>query len=181
VKFTPRPAIENPMIERHLLHRLTLGAMMAVAAACAVPKEQTADVTAAIAAANEKLSALVAKGDSAGIARLYAANAMVMPANMDAVTGSANIARLFQDAMDAGMHGQKMETGSIDVGGDLAVETGTYVITDANGGLMDRGKYAVIWKREDGAWKIYRDIWTTSTPAPQAGQAAAGGVVSPPD
>jgi ketosteroid isomerase-like protein len=32
---------------------------------------------------------------------------------------------------------------------------------------MDSGKYVVIWKREDGAWKLHRDIWTTSASPPQ--------------
>ncbi|MCG6957208.1 MAG: hypothetical protein LJF04_14560 [Gemmatimonadetes bacterium] len=27
-----------------------------------------------------------------------------------------------------------------------------------------RGKCVVIWKNEDGAWKLHRDIWTSSVP-----------------
>jgi ketosteroid isomerase-like protein len=32
--------------------------------------------------------------------------------------------------------------------------------------MLDEGKYVVIWKRHQGKWKLHRDIWTTSMPAP---------------
>jgi ketosteroid isomerase-like protein len=32
------------------------------------------------------------------------------------------------------------------------------------GKVVDRGKYIVIWKREQGQWKLHRDIWNTSMP-----------------
>ena len=35
---------------------------------------------------------------------------------------------------------------------------------------MDEGKYIVIWKREPGGWKIYRDMWSSNSPR-QAGSA----------
>jgi ketosteroid isomerase-like protein len=31
---------------------------------------------------------------------------------------------------------------------------------------MDRGKYIVVWKDEGGKWKLHRDIWNSSLPAP---------------
>jgi uncharacterized protein (TIGR02246 family) len=159
------------MNERNLLSWLALCGAIMVGAACAPPQQNAAEAKAAIAAASENITALVAKGDAAGIAKLYAADALVMPANMDTVTGSANIARLFQDAMDAGMRGVKFEATSVEVAGDLAVETGNYLITGANGLSMDHGKYVMTWKREGGTWKIHRDIWTTSMPPPRGGQA----------
>jgi hypothetical protein len=33
-----------------------------------------------------------------------------------------------------------------------------------DGKVLDKGKYIVIWKKEDGTWKLHRDIWTTSVP-----------------
>jgi hypothetical protein len=34
-----------------------------------------------------------------------------------------------------------------------------------DGSILDTGKYIVIWKRENGAWKWHRDIWNSSRPA----------------
>ena len=32
--------------------------------------------------------------------------------------------------------------------------------------IIDKGKYFVIWEKVDGQWKLQRDIWNTSNPAP---------------
>jgi ketosteroid isomerase-like protein len=32
----------------------------------------------------------------------------------------------------------------------------------AEGNVLDRGKYVVVWQREQGQWRIHRDIWSTS-------------------
>jgi ketosteroid isomerase-like protein len=46
------------------------------------------------------------------------------------------------------------------IGGDLAVETGTYAmtITPKNGNAVaDKGKYIHVWKKSaDGSWKVVR-------------------------
>jgi hypothetical protein len=42
---------------------------------------------------------------------------------------------------------------------------GKYTLTGDAGKVLDQGKYVVVWKRELGQWKLYRDIWNTSVPA----------------
>jgi ketosteroid isomerase-like protein len=41
---------------------------------------------------------------------------------------------------------------------EFLVELGTFEIKDDNNNLKNRGKYLVVWKKENGEWKIYRDI-----------------------
>jgi ketosteroid isomerase-like protein len=36
---------------------------------------------------------------------------------------------------------------------------------DASGKQIDRGKYITVWKKQQGQWKLHRDIWNTSMPA----------------
>jgi ketosteroid isomerase-like protein len=48
---------------------------------------------------------------------------------------------------------------------ELLVETGQYEIYGDKSQLIDKGKYVVIWKNENCEWKIYRDIYNTSSPA----------------
>ena len=42
---------------------------------------------------------------------------------------------------------------------DFAFEVGSYVLRGVNGDILDRGKYLVVCKREDGHWKYHCDIW----------------------
>jgi ketosteroid isomerase-like protein len=41
---------------------------------------------------------------------------------------------------------------------DYLVELGIYEERDVKNNLKNRGKYLVVWKQENGQWKIYRDI-----------------------
>jgi ketosteroid isomerase-like protein len=49
--------------------------------------------------------------------------------------------------------------------GDTAHEVGKYAVPAEGGKVVDTGDYIVIWKRENGRWRLHRDIWTTNTPA----------------
>ena len=121
---------------------------------------------AAIEEANGKFSAFLAKGDAAGLAAMYAADAKVFPPNSDIVSGGPAIQQLWQGVIDAGVKGAKLTTLDVTVGGDLASESGKYEMSGADGKVLDSGKYVVVWKRVAGRWKILRDIWNTSMPAP---------------
>ncbi len=45
---------------------------------------------------------------------------------------------------------------------DYAYELGEYKIQTADGQVVDKGSYGTLWKKEDGNWKIYRDVVSTS-------------------
>jgi ketosteroid isomerase-like protein len=138
--------------------------MIAAAPAPAAAQEPRA----AIEEANAAFSALLAKGDAAGLAAMYAADAQAFPPNSDVVTGTAAIQKLWQGVLDAGIKAAKLTTVDVTAAGDLAAETGTYEMSSADGTVADRGKYVVVWKRVGGRWKILRDIWNTSVAAPAA-------------
>ena len=46
--------------------------------------------------------------------------------------------------------------------GDVVVESGTYEMSDGTK-AVDTGKYMVVWKKENGKYKMYRDIWNSNT------------------
>lgn len=48
-----------------------------------------------------------------------------------------------------------------------AYELGDYQIKAADGKLVDKGSYGTLWKKEDGKWKIYRDLVSSSMPFPE--------------
>jgi uncharacterized protein (TIGR02246 family) len=122
----------------------------------------------AIVAANARFLDALRTADAARIAACYTADAQVMPAHSDVITGSDAIASFWVSVMGSGIADARLETTEVEFQGELAVEVGRYSLTGADGGLLDSGKYVVAWHREGGAWKLHRDIWTTSRPAPGA-------------
>jgi len=45
--------------------------------------------------------------------------------------------------------------------GDLLAEEGTASLFDQKGTELDHAKYLVVWKKENGQWKLFRDIWNS--------------------
>jgi uncharacterized protein (TIGR02246 family) len=128
---------------------------------------QTAGPRAAIEAANARFSADFAKGDATAVASHYTAAAWAFPPNGDIVRGREAIGKFWKGVMDAGIKGVKLVTVDVETHGDVAHEVGTYVLTGEGGKTLDDGKYLVVWKRDGGQWRLHRDIWNTSTPAPK--------------
>jgi hypothetical protein len=48
----------------------------------------------------------------------------------------------------------------------LDMRLGKYKMNAAGNG--DTGKYIVVWKRQDGVWKLHADIWNSDAPPPSA-------------
>lgn len=63
-----------------------------------------------------------------------------------------------------GVKGFKLNTANVIGGGNLYTETGTFEMTGADNKTLDKGKYITAWKKENGTWKIYRDIRNRSMP-----------------
>ena len=84
------------------------------------------------------------------------------------VKGSHAIAELWRETMGTGVKKVDLVTLDVGVGGDVAHETGTVVLTivpEGKGAITAKAKYLVVWKRQsDGSWKIHRDIWNDLPP-----------------
>ena len=104
-------------------------------------------------------------GNGAGIAALYAEDAVILPPGSDAVKGTEAIAAFWQAEIDASP-GSKVALAQTELHnlGDVAVEVGSFVNTAADGSHADHGKYLVLWMLKDGKWKLVRDIWNSSMP-----------------
>jgi len=124
------------------------------------------EVRDAIAAANEKFMAAFGQGDAAGLAALYTEKGQVLPPNGDFVTGKEAIQGFWQALMDMGIKEAELEIVEVEGHGDTAIEVSKYALKGEGGQVLDKGKYIVIWKQEDGQWKLHRDIFNSSMPAP---------------
>lgn len=125
----------------------------------------SATVREAISGANGHLMAAFAKGDAAGVAACYSADAQLLPQHSEEVSGRAAIQSYWQGAVDSGITGVRLETLEIYGEGEFATEVGRYVLHAGAESEADRGKYVVLWRREAGHYLVHRDIWTSSTPS----------------
>ena len=139
------------------------------AAGAVAPTVDAAAVRQSIEQGNAKMAEALAKGDSAVIASMYDNDAVAMMTGQPAWRGNAEIVKhgtaFLQDVKLSDM---KFNTTGVDIGGDYAIETGTYeMMATPKGGkpMPDRGKYVTVWKKQaDGSWKVYRDISNSDIP-----------------
>jgi uncharacterized protein (TIGR02246 family) len=124
------------------------------------------DVSGAIGAANEKFMAAARQGDPAALAALYTENGQLLPPNADVMDGRAAIQAFWQAALGMGIEDAKLESVEVADHGDTAIEVGRFTLYGAEKQMLDQGKYIVVWKQEAGEWKLHRDIFNSSMPAP---------------
>ena len=120
----------------------------------------------AIEAGNKRFEQAIARGDAPGVAAMYTENAKLLPANDHAVSGRMAITHFWQGAIDSGLKSVRLSSVEVEAHGDTAYEVGKWSVPGEAGKVHDAGDYIVIWKRANGQWKLYRDIWTTNSPAP---------------
>ena len=122
------------------------------------------NVRTVIEANNRKFEQAFQRGDAAGRAPLYSGNARILPPGSEMMQGRAAIQSFWQAVMDSGVKEAELETLDVEEGGEhLAREIGRYVLTIQQGSevVKSPGKYVVVWKQEDGDWKLDVDIWNS--------------------
>jgi ketosteroid isomerase-like protein len=107
-------------------------------------------------------SELLTKRNFSAIDRIYTSNATVLPPGAPMITGRENVRNFWKSAIEAlNPTGGRLETLSLEVLGDTAVEIGRATLESASSTL--EVKYVVVWKREDDLWKLHVDIWNPNT------------------
>ncbi len=121
-------------------------------------------VKASIAAGNKAFSEAWAKGDSNAIAACYTADACLLPANNNKICGTQALASFMGQGYRMGFKSIQLSITEVLGSGDYVSEVGTYELKDDAQKSMDKGKYMVLWKRDNGTWKMYRDIFNSDMP-----------------
>lgn len=117
-----------------------------------------------IAAANEKFMNAFSQRNAVGMAALYTENGQVLPPNGDFVFGKEAIQTFWKALMDMGIKEVKLDIIEVEGHDNTAIEMSTFGLYGDEGKIMDKGKYIVIWKKENGQWKLHRDIFNSSLP-----------------
>src|SRR5688572_21377429 len=129
----------------------------------AVEKQAKADVRVFIPAFNA--------GDIDTLIAMYVPDAEVMaPGNPRAVGHDAIRAVLARESAAMKAAGVSLELNDDDkagASGDLGYHSGSFVVKDATGNVVDSGNYLAVLKRqEDGKWLLFRDTWNSDRPPP---------------
>ena len=125
------------------------------------------DAADGIHAGNERFKQAVRNADSATLPSLYTRDGQVLPPNGEAVSGDEAIAEFWQGVFDNGITEARPVTHEVIPMGEYALEVGEFSVL-SHDKLVDRGKIMVLWKQDDGAWKMHRDTWNSSVPLPEA-------------
>lgn len=108
---------------------------------------------------------LVAKGDSVGLANSYTTDAKFMSTGAPAVAGRVNIQHAMSDIVKSGITKVDLRLKEVFGTEDLIAEEGELTLYVKNEAVAEE-KYIVLWKKEDGKWKLFRDIFNSNLPAP---------------
>lgn len=121
-----------------------------------------AQTKAAIQKLNDQFASAVNTGNAAAVAAMYTKDAYVLPAGGKMVKGSKEIEAFWNEASK---DMQDVQCTSLDVkplGGSAAREVGTCSFMTKKAPLKEVSiKYAVVWQKEGGKWKLLQDIWNT--------------------
>ena len=123
---------------------------------------------AAIAASNKVFGACFATGDSVAFANCYTNDGCIYNANMPKICGADGIKSFLSVGYNSGIRNVVLITEEVIGGREAVVETGKYEVFIADNISVEKGKFVVVWKEENGKWKMHRDIWNSDAPPPPA-------------
>jgi ketosteroid isomerase-like protein len=97
------------------------------------------------------------KGDAKTIAGQYSKDAQCLWEDEPIFSGRENIEAAWKKLIGDGGRKADVKTLEVQEAGDWAYEVGAFIITEKDDVIYD-GKYIIVWKKEDGQWRIHRDI-----------------------
>jgi uncharacterized protein (TIGR02246 family) len=134
-------------------------ALLAAAGLMLVSLPALAQSKAAIQKLDDQFAAAFNKGDAAAVAAMYTTDAYVLPAGAPMVKG-ADIQGFWSGAMQQLSDVKCIALDVKPLGRNAAREIGTCTFKTKGATPQDGAlKYAVVWQRENGQWKLLQDIW----------------------
>jgi ketosteroid isomerase-like protein len=100
----------------------------------------------------------------------YTKDARIFPPNADVASGRNAIASLVSQYLKFGIREFRDSITALYGNQENLIEEGTFFMGDGKGKTIDKGKYVEVWRKEDGEWKLYSDIFNSSLPEATAGK-----------
>jgi ketosteroid isomerase-like protein len=122
-----------------------------------------------IAAARRHFAEVLFNRDHGSLHALFTADTLVLPSGKPLVRGRDDAVAFWTAATSNSDRRLRSEFEAIDslVEGAVVIESGratVWIVAGDREQLADRGKYVVVWKREEGRWKRHRDIFNSDAP-----------------
>jgi uncharacterized protein (TIGR02246 family) len=118
---------------------------------------------AAIEKLNDAWTAAFNTGDAQAVAAMYADDAYVLPPGSGIVKGRAAIEAFWRQAAQQLGDAKLTTLDVLPLGPDAAREIGSVTLkTKSQPSQEVVGKYAVVWRKIGGEWKLATDIWNTN-------------------
>jgi len=95
------------------------------------------------------------RGDSIALGNMYVPDAEVLPSP----AGREAITRAYGHNIRNGIREAAFRTTHLWGDDQLLVEEGTAQWAKADGEVVSRGRYLVVWQKVDGKWMLLRDTW----------------------
>lgn len=110
----------------------------------------------------KKFSTYYTSGDYGALANSYTSDGVILPPGADIIKGREAIKQrwILPEGVSVPYH--KITPAEINVLGDHAYDIGYYegrTIRKDGSEVSWKGKYLIVWRKEDGEWKIYADAW----------------------
>ena len=122
----------------------------------------SAELRAEISAVNRRFTDGAGNSDIDAMGSVYTEDARIMPPGSPTIQGRDAIKQFWAGAAEAlGITGVDLTTEVLDAHGDEAHELGAFTIHGADG-VLDKGKYVVIWNKTSDGWRWHWDIWNSN-------------------
>lgn len=123
---------------------------------------------AALEAADQSWEKAYNAGNVDAVASLYDEHAVLFPPGAPVANGRAAIRAFFaKDIAESSKAGVTFKLGPKPAGGvsgDMGWQSGTYVVKDKAGKVVDTGKYLSVSVKKGGNWLYVRDTWNSDVP-----------------
>jgi len=113
--------------------------------------------------ANKRFMELVSRGDSIGLANFYTIDGKFMSAGAPAVVGRDKIQKAMSDIIKSGITRVDFRTSGLYGSEEMLAEEGELTLFVKEQAVSEE-KYIVLWKKENGEWKLFRDIFNANAP-----------------
>jgi uncharacterized protein (TIGR02246 family) len=111
---------------------------------------------------NDAWTAVFNKGDAAAVAAMYTEDAYVLPPGAELIKGRAAIEGFWRQAAQQMGDAKLTTVDLLQLGPGAAREIGKVTLkTKSQPSQEIVGKYAVVWLKVGGDWKLATDIWNT--------------------
>jgi len=118
--------------------------------------EEVAEIRPIIESRDALYSNYLLEGDSVSIAAMYASDGMMGCTRGEEIISKAG--EWIRDGIENDSRHVTFKTVTLNADDDLLIETGTAEARSDAGELKYTFQYLVVWKNEDGVWKLYRDF-----------------------